>query len=224
MIAACPSSYAGAADPLIIHGACDQSVLIMFDGSGSWGTGVEAASWFRDWLAANADTRSRHAITASLRTAIDQLPASIAEHEFHWSFSIVAAILNGHTIELGACGGFAGVVRTQSTSQPLFTPARLIDQLVAQGHVTESDAEGHQYANVLCGPFFGIDDQDDLIWIEPQLIPKDAQVLIGGDGLIRYLATIDHEPFTDPESLHDALQQFSGRSAPTAIIAAQSSG
>ena len=53
----------------------------MFDGSGSWGTGVEAASWFREWRAANADTQSRQTISESVRAAIDELPASLSDDD-----------------------------------------------------------------------------------------------------------------------------------------------
>ena len=196
----------------------------MFDGSGSWGTGVEAASWFREWLAANADTQSRQTISESLRAAIDELPASLSDDDFHWSFSIVAAVVSERTIEIGACGGFAAVIHSQFMTRPLVTPTRLIDQLVDQGHVTESDAERHQFANTLCGPFFGIDDQNDLVWLEPQPIPLDSRVLIGDPGLSRYLAATEYHAFAEPESLRDALNRFSGRSAPTAIITAHNSG
>ena len=197
----------------------------MCDGSGSWGTGVEAACWFRDWLATNCNAESRQDITENLRLAIQQLPSTITDDAFHWSFCIVAAIVTKDAVEIGACGRFTAVAHKNSNLQPLLTPTRLIDELVAQGHVSESDAEDHKYANVLCGPFFGVDDQTDLIWIQPQRLAPDSQVLNGGTALGRYLASCDAlVSFTDPQSLHDAVEAFSGRSAPTAIITSNDSG
>lgn len=158
-------------------------------------------------------------------TNIGQSPPSISDVDFHWSFPIVAAIASGDTDEIGACGGFAAVMCSKSNVQPLFTPARLVDGFVAQGHVFGPDVEAHRSANILCGPFFGVDDGDDLVRISPQQFVTDSRLLIGGPALQRYLAS---EPklnwHTAPQSLHDGIEDFSGRSTSTAIITSSQPG
>lgn len=222
MIAACASRYTGAAEPLIVGTRHGQLILYMMDGTGSWGSGVEAASWFRDWL---ADTHmddlraSPTTVSETLRAGIRQLPPAIRDDDYHWSFSIVAVIADDDTIQLGACGGFAAAAVSGTHIAHLLTPARLIDKLVAEGHVPESEAEGHKYAHVLCGPFFGVDDHDKLTWLPPVAKAAQSLILIGESGLHRYLAAQrDHNLHIDPVALRDAVEAFSGRSAPTAVI------
>ncbi len=195
----------------------------MTDGTGSWGMGVEAASWFRDWLAAthkHDQQASPTTVTEALRAGIKQLPSAIRDDEDHWSFSIVTVIADAETIQLGACGGFAAAAVSGTHIAHLLTPVRLIDELVAKGHVPESEAEAHKYAHVLCGPFFGVDDHDRLTWLPPVSKAAQSLVLIGESGLHRYLAAqCDQNWHTDPVALRDAVEAFSGRSAPTAVIA-----
>lgn len=225
LIDAVSSRHYGSTEPLLLHPKNEQSALLMFDGSGSWGTGVEAASWFRDWPAMNGNCESREAVNASLRCGIDHLPLTITDDDFHWSFSIVVAIVQNGTVQIGASGGFAAVMHSNSSIKPLFTPARFIDELVAHGHVSESDAEGHKYANILCGPFFGVDDQVNLTWSGPRQLYSDSQVLIGGPALQRYLtANVTSLSQIDPQSLHDAVDRYAGVSTPTAIITPDNSG
>lgn len=194
----------------------------MTDGSGSWGTGVEAAAWFRHWLANSlkgGDTITTTTITEILQAGIERLPLHIKNDDFHWTFSVVAMIADKATIQLGTCGGFA--VSTLSPSQvvSLFAPIRLIDQLVQQGVVREAEAESHKWGRIICGPFFGVGNQDDLIWIHPIATARQTQILIGESGLHRYLQAQPCPKWqTDPLALRDAVEKFSGRSAPTAIL------
>lgn len=194
----------------------------MTDGSGSWGSGVEAAEWFRNWLGeslAVCTAVTISSITDALQAGIERLPSHIANNNHHWAFSIVAVIANQNTIQLGVCGGFAATAVSPSRTVPLVTPARLIDALVMRGDVSEARAERHKYANLLCGPIFGQDGQDDLTWTSPIATASETQILIGAQGLQRFL---NSQPFcgrqTDPVILRDAVEKFSGRSAPTAIV------
>lgn len=226
MIAACPSCYFGAADPLIIQTATGQTVLYMVDGSGSWGLGVEAAAWFRDWLALAHDSGKavgRLSVTAALQLGMERMPAEFVDDDFGCVFSIVAAIVDDHIIQLGACGGFASVAVSQSKIQRLITPVRLIDELVVRGLVPESEAEWDKRADILCGPFLALDGQNDLIWLDPVPNTRGTQILIGAPGLPRYLESKHlYEWQTDPVKLRDAVELFSRRSAPTAIISSLS--
>jgi hypothetical protein len=196
----------------------------MVDGSGSWGPGIEAAAWFRDWLASahkNDNTISTTDVTTALRAGIEQLPSVVIDDDFHWTFSIVAVIADDTTIRMGACGAFAAAAVSRSLIDRLLTPARPIDELVTRGHVSESEAECHKHSNMLSGPFFGVDGQDDLIWIPPIENPPETQVIIGDSGLQRYLESQrSHELQTDPVAIRDAVEQFCGRSAPTAVLSA----
>lgn len=222
LISACTSRYAGTADPLIIE-TPSQTVLFMTDGSGSWGSGVEVAAWFRDWLAyahKGADTVTATTIAKALQAGIEQLPSHIKNDDFGWwSFSIVAMIVDKTTIQIGACGAFAASTISPSQVVPLFAPARLIDQLVEQGVIRESEAESHKWSRIISGPFFGADNHIDLIWIHPIATTRQTQILIGESGLNRYLQAQPSPKWqTDPLVLREAVEKFSGRSAPTAIL------
>lgn len=221
MIVACRNSYAHGAEPLLFDTPL-QSVLYMTDGSGSWGAGVEAAAWFREWLAETHDDDNlvtSTSINAALRRGIECLPARIAGCDDGWSLSIVAAIVENHEIQLGVSGGFAAVAVSPSHIHRLFTPRRLVDELVAQGVVTELEAATHRYARVLCGPFFGDSENGDLTWLAPITIGSESRIMIGESGLQRYLeANQAQKRQCDPVELRDVVEEFSGHSSPTAII------
>jgi hypothetical protein len=194
----------------------------MTDGSGSWGSGVEAAAWFRDWLAErhhDAELVTPETVAATLRAGIRELPPAISNDLYHWSFSVIAVIADEFMIQLGACGGLAAVAVSGLRVEPLITPTRAIDELIAQGHVTPVDAERHKFANLLSGPFFGVDGSDQMRWISPVAKADYSLIAIGESSMPRYLSTRGQTQFpSDPIVLRDSVEAFSGRCAPTAII------
>ena len=225
MIVACPSRYVGSAEPLILQNQHGQTILFISDGSGSWGNGVEAAAWFREWFALNqnAERVTPATVTSTLQAGIRELPQSISNDAYGWSFSIVIVIIDENMIQVGCCGGLAVTAVSDESVCPLFMPARLIDELVARGDVLESEAEKYKFSRLIGGPFFGPDclnGVEELHWVAPIVRSSYALVAVGDPALPRYLDTFSRHDLllTDPIALRDAVEVFGKGSAPTAII------
>ena len=195
----------------------------MFDGSGSWGAGVEAASWFREWLASNQQNSefvSPASVNNALQNGKNLLPQNLIDDDvFGWSFSVVVAIVDDTSIQIGRCGAFAAVAVSRSLGDKLFAPTTLGDELAAAGNFAESDEQASKYSKIICSSFFGDGNEDQLIWTTPIKNLKGVKIVIGHATLPRFLTSCEGQVFlTDPETIRDHVEKFSGQSSPTAII------
>jgi hypothetical protein len=138
--------------------------------------------------------------------------------EWDWSFSAAAALIIGSQLHTASMGRHAIVVVGSRGTTILATPARLIDDLVAAGHVAAADAERHELSSVLKGPFLG-ETCVELAWTSPIDVADGDCVVVGDAALPRLLEFHRLDVPADAVKLRDAVEECGGRSSSTAIIA-----
>jgi hypothetical protein len=218
LISVSANRFSGAVEPLVVNTRHGQ-VVYALDGSGSWGTGVEAAAWFREWIASNSKVfePSPQSVTEALVTAIQSLPDDITDCEFHWSFSLAVAICGSDTVQIGSSGSLAAIALCPNELKHLFVPTRLIEELVSHGTISADEAQSHKYARIISSPFFGADNGAELQWSDPIPWCDDDRVVLGDAALPRFLEA--HEfTFRTAIELRDAIEGFGGSSTSTVIV------
>ena len=219
MNSTCTSRHRGAAEPIVWSSASARGVILL-DGSGSWGAGAEAAAWIRHALAERLPDEEIEpkTVSAELTRAIAQLPDSISGDELGWHFSIAAVLFGGTHVQVTALGVFSILLIHNQEARPLVTAKRLIDDLVAAGHLSRAEAEQHEYRKILVGPFFG-PGATELCWSEPVPVSSADQILIGDASIITCVAA--HASLLQIRhalALRDELERLGGHSCPTAIL------
>src|SRR5262249_5371346 len=148
----CGSRFERGCAPLLWSGSDASEAVLLLDGVGSWGAGAEAAAWFRARLAAFVAGRrelTTSAISDALSGFVSELPPEIRDADFGWSFSFGAALLVGSKIHVATRGGLSVVLLRGDAIHTVHKPARLIDDLVALGHIRADEAEQHDLRRVL---------------------------------------------------------------------------
>lgn len=145
--------------PVVVTRREPGAVLVaVLDGSCSWGTGMEAASWSRDHLHDFLPPLARCG-TDELRQSLIDLVASFPDDL--WSDSLgpsISGLLvlyrSGEVLALGA--GFYGVLIV-GTGPPrrILNPPMLVDRLLEEGSLTISDVADFPYKSMATGPFLG---------------------------------------------------------------------
>lgn len=147
------------------------------------------------------------------------LPAQIREDEWGWSFSVAVAVAQGNVVQVGVSGAFSVVAALGGAVQPLWMPPRLIDELVARGHVRSEDAEQHELRHIHTGPFFG--EHTELTWLDPIELQAGSKVALGHAALARLVQHGSVQLDGDAASLRDAVEAHGGGSFATAVVDAQ---
>ena len=149
---------------LLFHGD-SQSLVAIVDGSGSWGSGVEAADRARHLI----DSRWQSARAWSVSSLVSDVseialstPASLRDTEFGWSFSVTCLLCTRDSVECVAAGIYQVDILGPSGSMSLFRPTMLVDQLLADGTLQLDAVAGFPHQNVCLGPFVGDRDQVSL--------------------------------------------------------------
>jgi hypothetical protein len=140
-----------------------QTLTVIVDGSGSWGSGREAADRTRDALAdrwRDARNWSLDSLAEDLSTAASSTPNELRDSEFGWSFSATCLLATENLIECVAAGFYRVDVCAPSGMATLFRPEMLLDQLVADGTLSPQAAAVFPHRHVCLGPFIG--DKDDV--------------------------------------------------------------
>jgi hypothetical protein len=221
VIAACASRFDRDCPPLVWPAPAAHVGLVLLDGVESWGSGAEAAAWTREYLARRFEQgppTSPEELSEALRRAIGAMPASISGDPWGWSFSAAAVLVRGAQLHAASMGRHAIIVVGSRGTTILATPPRVIDDLVAAGHVAAADAERHELSGVLKGPLLG-ETWIDLAW-SPAIDVADGDLVIVGDAALPRLLRFHRlDVSTDAVRVRDAVEQYAGRSASTAIIA-----
>lgn len=226
MIAACTSRFAASAEPVVWRGATEgDRCVALFDGSGSWGTGVAAARWFREgftsWIARETQV-SPASITARLAAMCGEVPAELAQDapEWGWAFAVCVVLVRGGLAYVAATGGFAAVVVREGEREvrAVVTPRRLVDEFVATGAMRAEEAAAHPHARVLLVPLFG-EKNTELVWNDAVPLRKGERLVVGDASLPRSAGLLrDDLVGRDVVALRDALEAHGGRSSPTAVL------
>lgn len=134
-----------------------QVLAAIVDGSGSWGSGREAADFTRDALANLWPRRPMSAslIAQDIADVVQDVPAHLRSDDYGWAFSI-AVVLLGHTLlETVAAGSYCVDVIRHDATINLFRPAMLVDELVRRGELAANEVHSCPHGGVCIGPFVG---------------------------------------------------------------------
>jgi hypothetical protein len=142
-----------------------QSLVAIVDGSGSWGSGREAADLARDVLASRWGSTAEWSV-AGIASDISEValstPKELRDQEFGWSFSVTCLLCAHDLIESVAAGFYRVDVLRPSGMANLFRPAMLVDQLLAAGILRAETVATFPHRHVSLGPFVGDRDRVEL--------------------------------------------------------------
>ena len=136
----------------------DSTLLALFDGSGSWGTGRETAAWTRDRLHdqwQHAHPRSIAVIADDINRAVGTVPHDLRDGPFGWGFSGVVALLDGAVAHVAAAGMFATFMLAEGRATPIYRPRMLLDDYLARESLTPAEIEAFPHKHVYVGPLIG---------------------------------------------------------------------
>ena len=155
-----------------------ESLAAIVDGSGSWGTGREAANLSR----AHLESRWRSArgwslseLQADIVEAAARTPETLRAEEFGWSYSVTVLLCSPALVEVLAAGLFRVDVLTRAGSEVLFRPRMLVDDLQAGAAHSEVDIVAFPHRDVCLGPFVG--DEVPLATARHELGPDETIVV-----------------------------------------------
>jgi hypothetical protein len=142
-----------------------QSLVAIVDGSGSWGSGREAADHARNVLSSRWGSTAEWSV-ASISNDISEValstPNELRDQEFGWSFSVTCLLCAHDLIELVAAGFYRVDVLKPSGMANLFRPAMLVDQLLADGTLRPETVATFSHQHICLGPFVGDRDRVEL--------------------------------------------------------------
>jgi hypothetical protein len=212
-IQCCPGRYPGST-PIFAKRSSDgaRALLVLLDGSGSWGFGAEAAN--ACFARLDASKIDYHAtvgdVHAELEGALAHAPQEWEEEGYDFSLAIL--IVAGNTAVVAARGGLA-VTRLLAGGGREFVhlPQRLVDQLRDRG-VDHSVLSNHPGRHILVGPFVsGLGSLPSPTYVQAE---QGDRLVVSSYGL----ADLKSELRGDACTLRDTLDRAGFFSRPTAII------
>jgi hypothetical protein len=127
-------------------------LVAILDGTASWDTGVQAASWVyhaleRQWR----EAVPRHAddLSHDLLSAAALIPEEIRQGD---SFAFAAVLLDGDSVQVIAAGSFGALHVMNRTVAEIYSPGTWVMEQVAAGILTTTEALTHPLRNVCTGP------------------------------------------------------------------------
>jgi hypothetical protein len=134
----------------------------IFDGSGSWGNGPDAAALVLKSVRARwqdaLDSLTPERLCADLNAASRELPDDLRDDVDDCSFSLALALAEGREVALVGAGVFSGLVLGAQPAAPSRWHARprmLVDDLLERGQLTAEDVPSASVPDVCVGPFLG---------------------------------------------------------------------
>lgn len=171
--------------PRIVRFDRDASSLIaIIDGSGSWGSGREAADRSRGILAASwgrSPQWSAAQLAETIAEAVLSTPQELRDSEFGWAFSITALLCYETRVECLAAGAYRADVIAPQTVTTLFRPKTLADDLLERRILAAEELEDFPHPDVCLGPFLGDSESVSLTTAAYEF--SGDEVLIVTDGL-----------------------------------------
>ncbi len=133
----------------------------IFDGSGCWGYGPDAASRVLKDVRARWEGHlgrlTPEELAEDLNAASRALPAELREED-PCAFSVLLALAEGDAVSVVGAGVLSGLVLPSEPGAPARWHARprmLVDDLVARGQLAAAEAPTFPHRNVCVGPFLG---------------------------------------------------------------------
>ena len=173
-----------------------QSLAVIIDGAGSWGSGREAADRSRDLLSqrwGDAKRWSVDALVQDISTTATSTPNDLRDREFGWSFSVTCLLCTDDLVECVAAGFYRVDVLGPSSRETLFRPEMLVDQLLANGTVTPQTVGSFDQRHVCLGPFVGDRDHVGLTSVRRRVAPDEVV-------LVTHAARFDVSSMSIPKS------------------------
>lgn len=223
MIFSCSSRFPGAIEPLVYSQPDGSESVFLFDGNGSWGSGVEAAGWFREQLADlihEPDGITPTSIEGTLNELLEILPEHFVNDAFGWQFSLAIVVVEQSTVHVAATGSFAALALCGNVVQRLVAPMRLVEGLVSKGIISKAKAEtNHRYRRLITAHQFGTNGAQ-LKWCGPTIMESGDRIVLG-DAELPHLLESQKIAFDtlDVIQLRDEIEKCGGCSSPTALIA-----
>jgi len=202
------TSVPDARDPgtvAVLRDRC-RTVVLLCDGGGSWGAGIEAAAWSllylkRRWSGTHLPEPSvLLADVASLRSVI---PKELLESDLGVAFSLVLLDCSGSAVRYLASGLFSVVLFDGSTLHTLFQPDTLGAELIRQGTMTEADASRFRHIGV--GPWI-TDEALDPKMSEEVVIKRGCYLLVMHMGIAEQLDAAILQKVLSSSNPAEALQ------------------
>jgi hypothetical protein len=164
------------------------SVAGIIDGFGSWGYGVEAASWLAERLL--PAWRSRPSLAAadiadSVSAVASQLPREWQEEEMGCSCSMAIVLKAAGGTHVVAAGLYSIAMLGAGQIHDVFRARLWINEPVRQGLLTADEAQTHPLRHVVVGPFVADADGRPPDVLGPFELPAQARFLIADDRLLR---------------------------------------
>jgi hypothetical protein len=157
-----------------------QSLAVVIDGADSWGSGREAADRSRNLLAqrwSGSEHWSVETLVHDISTAAMSTPDDLRDRTFGWSFSATCLLCTEDLVECVAAGFYQVDVLGPTSTETLFKPRMLVDQLLENGSLTPETVGAFEHRGVCVGPFVG--DRDTVVLtIVSRRIASDEVVVV----------------------------------------------
>jgi hypothetical protein len=158
-----------------------RTIVLLCDGGGSWGAGIEAAAWSLQYLQrrwSGSQLPELPVVLEDVASLHSVVPRELAEADFGCGFSFVLLHCSGGAVRYCALGLFSVVLFDGKDLHRHFQPDTLGAELIKRGMMSE--AEASRFRNVGCGPWITDEAMD------PQL--SEELVLASGS----YLLVLPH--------------------------------
>jgi hypothetical protein len=187
-----PASCQGRTDPGVVHVRTEPAdVVAVFEGWGSWGSGMDAAAEALRLTAerwTNAAPASIHAAAADVHAIAASVTGTKADAFDDRAFSGVIIWVAAETVQVAAAGTLAAALIGPASAKFLFKPRMLLDQVLEQHPLTSEQIRDFPHRHVCLGPFLASpDDPTPLTITGPHGVPAGGAVLVAEHRLVEHL-------------------------------------
>jgi serine/threonine protein phosphatase PrpC len=135
-----------------------QNLVVVVDGSASWGNGQEAAALGMEYLETLWKDTARWSVSQVAEGIVEagaRTPASLRDELCGCGYSVAALLCSAETVACVAAGLYRVDVLGRGARIPLYRPKRLIDQLVSSGEVSREEAASYPEGEIYVGSYVG---------------------------------------------------------------------
>lgn len=187
-----PASYQGRTDPGIVHVRTEAAdVVAVFEGWGSWGSGMDAAEEALHLTAArwtSAAPASIHAAAADVHAIAASLAVARADAFDDRAFSGLIVWVAAETVQVAAAGSLAAVLFGAASTKLLFKPRMLIDLVLEQHTLTPEQIREFPQRHVCLGPYLASPVNPAPLAITGlQTVPPGGIVVVAERDLVEHL-------------------------------------
>ena len=199
----------------------------MFDGWGSWGTGMEAAARTRAMLEARwrkAPPSSLQAAVADVHEIANSTPAELRADNCDCVFHGALLLLEGSSVHLAAAGAFPVVLASQADFSMLFRPLTLGEKVREDRSLSDEELAAFPHKDVCMGPYLASDrDLSPLSSSGPHSVPVGSVVLVANPDIVATLES--RKPASWVDSPATELRALDARKwVPPVVVVRNQSG